>query len=98
MPRTHELSSAGSGGLSRRGFLKHGGRLAAGATLASSAIPPVHAGEDNAIRLALIGSGNRGSGAVRNALLAPGGPVKLYVMADINERKMRIRVTFNVTV
>ena len=35
-----------------------------------------------------IGAGGRGSGAVGNALSAPGGPVKLYAMADINENKM----------
>jgi len=44
----------------------------------------VHAGEDNTIRLALIGCGGRGSGAAGNALSVPdGGPVKLLVMADL---------------
>jgi predicted dehydrogenase len=73
---------------SRREFLKLGGQVAAGATLAGAAIPAVHAGEDHTIRLALIGTGGRGGGAVDNAMSAPGGPVKLYAMADINEHKL----------
>ena len=88
MSRDHDSSSAGSRDSSRREFLKFSGKLAAGAALAGSAIPSVHAGEDNTIRLALIGAGGRGSGAVANALSAPGGPVELYAMADINKGKM----------
>jgi len=68
---------------SRRDFLKTGGRLAAGSALAGVALPHVHAGEDNTIRLALIGSGSRGSGAVVNAFSSPNGPCKLVAMADI---------------
>ena len=36
------------------------------------AVPHVHAAEDNTIRLALIGCGGRGSGAVANAMSAGG--------------------------
>jgi len=68
---------------SRREFLRRGGRLAAGVALAGTAIPHVHAAEDNTIRLALIGSGSRGSGAVINAFESPNGPCKLVAMADI---------------
>ena len=68
---------------SRRAFLGNTGRIAAASALAGVAIPRVHAAEDNTIRLALIGCGSRGSGAVANALSAPGGPVKLFVMADL---------------
>ena len=68
---------------SRREFLKTGGRLAVGTALAGVAIPHVHAAEDNTIRLALIGSGSRGSGAVVNAFESPNGPCKLVAMADI---------------
>src|ERR1035441_3175903 len=56
----------------RREFLKTTARLAAVSTLAGVAIPHVHAGEDNTIRLALIGCGGRGSGAVANAMSAGG--------------------------
>ena len=73
---------------SRRDFLKLGGTLAAGSALAGVAIPSVHAGEDNTIRLALIGCGGRGSGAAVNAFEATGGPVKLVAMADIFENRL----------
>ncbi|MGO8748188.1 MAG: Gfo/Idh/MocA family protein [Thermoguttaceae bacterium] len=73
---------------SRREFLKWSGTAAAGTALAGVAIPKVHAAEDNTIRLALIGCGGRGSGAVVNAFEATGGPVKLTVMADIFENRL----------
>lgn len=73
---------------SRRDLLKTGGTLAAGSVLAGLAIPHVHAAEDNTIRLALVGCGGRGSGAVVNAFNAPGGPVKLVAMADVVERRL----------
>ena len=74
--------------LSRRDFVKRGGELAAGSALAGVAIPHVHAAEDGTVRLALIGCGSRGSGAVGNALNAPGGPVKLFAMADLFADRM----------
>ena len=73
---------------SRREFLKFSGKLAAGSALAGVALPHVHAAEDNTIRLALIGSGSRGSGAVANAFESPNGPCKLVAMADIFEKRM----------
>ncbi len=60
----------------------------AGATLAQTAQPHVHSGESNTVQLALIGCGGRGSGAVANAMLAPGGPVKLVAMADLFEDRL----------
>jgi predicted dehydrogenase len=82
MPRT-------TNGLApRREFLKDAGRLAAASVLAGVAIPHVHAAEDNTIRLAIIGCGSRGSGAVGNALSAPGGPVKLVAMADVFQDRL----------
>lgn len=73
----------------RRQFLQRGGSLAAGAVVLGSTARMVHAGEDNSIRLALIGCGPRGSGAVRDALsVANRGPIKLYAMADLTEAKM----------
>ena len=73
---------------SRRRFLQLSGGLAAGTALAQAAIPPVHAGQDDTIRLALIGCGGRGTGAVANALEAPGGPVSLYAMADLFSHRL----------
>ena len=73
---------------SRREFLKRGGGVAAGTALASTRIPAVHAADDHTIRLALIGSGRRGSGAVSDALSVGVGPVKLYAMADLVQKRL----------
>ena len=75
-------------GSSRREFLGQSGKVAAGAALAGVAIPQVHAAEDNTIRLALIGCGGRGSGAVANAMNSAHGPVKLVAMADVVEERI----------
>jgi predicted dehydrogenase len=80
--------------LSRRDALKTGGKLAAASALAGVAIPHVHAASDNAMKLAVIGCGGRGTGAVKNALsvskLMPEkvGPVKLTAMADVFENRL----------
>ena len=78
---------------SRRSFLEKSGAAAAGSALAGLSIPAVHAAEDNTIRLALIGCGGRGSGAVRDALSVAspeGGPVRLHAMADLREDKLKL--------
>jgi predicted dehydrogenase len=73
----------------RRQFLQTSGSLAAGAAVLGGLAPRVHAAEDNTIRLALIGCGGRGSGAVRDAFSVPdGGPIKLYAMADLLESRL----------
>ncbi len=82
-PRTEPEKS------SRREFLSLSGKVAAGSALAGVAIPHVHAGEDNTIRLALIGCGGRGSGAAVNAFESPHGPVKLVAMADLFEQRLK---------
>jgi predicted dehydrogenase len=82
------MSPSSRSGTSRREFLKTGGVLTAASALAGAAVPHVHAAEDNTIRLALIGCGGRGSGAVVNALSAPGGPVRLHAMADLFEDRL----------
>jgi predicted dehydrogenase len=51
--------------------------------LASLAVPRCHAAEDSTIRLALVGCGGRGTGAVLDACTTKGGPIKLYAMADL---------------
>ncbi|HCO92877.1 MAG TPA: streptomycin biosynthesis protein StrI, partial [Phycisphaerales bacterium] len=81
--------SANRSNISRRQFLKQGGSLAAGAAVLGSLTPSAFAGADNTIRLALIGCGGRGNGAVGDALSVVGkGPVKLYAMADLMKTKM----------
>ena len=76
------------GAPSRREFLAQSGKAVAAAALAGVTIPHVHAAGDNAIHLALIGCGGRGSGAVGNAMEASGGPVKLVAMADLYENRL----------
>lgn len=56
----------------RREFLKSAAGVAALSALAGVTVPAVHAAEDNTIRLALIGCGGRGNGAVANAMSAGG--------------------------
>jgi predicted dehydrogenase len=73
----------------RRGFMKSSGAALAGATIASSFLTrSVHAGEDNTIKLALVGCGNRGTGAAYNALSTK-GPKKLVAMADVFEDRLQ---------
>lgn len=88
MKRKANLSQEQDNQSSRREFLKTSGKVLAGTALAGVAIPHVHAAEDNTIRLALIGSGSRGSGAVVNAFESPYGRCKLVAMADIFEERL----------
>ncbi len=71
----------------RREFLARGGKAAAGSILAGVALSRAYAGEDNTIRLALVGCGGRGSGAAANALSSATGPTKLVAMADLFENR-----------
>ncbi len=75
-------------GQSRRQFLKRSGQVAAVSALAGIAVPKCHAQGDSTIKLALIGCGSRGSGAVGNAFSTTGGPVKLHAMADLFENRL----------
>ena len=77
-----------SGTVSRRQFLSRTGAVVATSALAGVAIPKVHAGEDNTIRLALIGCGGLGSGAVGDAFASSYGPVKLTAMADLFSNRL----------
>ena len=75
--------------VNRRQFLKRSGSLAVGAAVLGGLSPGAFAGENNTIRLALIGCGGRGAGAVSDALnVRDGGPIKLYAMADVREDRM----------
>ena len=78
---------------SRRQFLLRSGAAGVGATILGQGIPNVHAGEDNTIRLSLIGCGGRGTGAVVNALNTSNqGPIELYSVADLNEQNVDARL------
>ena len=72
---------------SRRDFIKRTGQLAAVSALAGAAIPYVHAAPNNEIRIALVGCGGRGGGAVGNALNVGGDAIKLWALADAFEDK-----------
>lgn len=88
MNQEHASVFESGGGTSRRRFLAVGGAVA-GSALATLAAPRVHAARDSTIRLALIGCGGRGTGAAGNALSVPdGGPIQLYVMADLFENRL----------
>ncbi len=76
----NEIISAST---SRREFLKNTGRFAAASALAGATIPYVHAAGSDALQVALIGCGGRGSGAAANALSVRRGPIKLVAMADV---------------
>jgi len=73
---------------SRRDFLKLSGHFVAGSALAGIA-PRLYAAERNTIKLALVGCGGRGTGAVADAFAATGGPVKLVAMADLFEQRLQ---------
>lgn len=71
---------------SRRTFIKQTGvAVAAGSTLSSLA-PPVHADGDDVIRVALIGCGGRGKGAVAQIFNTKGN-TRLVAVADAFEAK-----------
>lgn len=65
--------------VSRRTFLKS----SAVSALAGVALPHVHAAGSDLVRVALVGCGNRGTGAATQALSTTSGPIKLVAMADV---------------
>ncbi|MFO0910721.1 MAG: gfo/Idh/MocA family oxidoreductase [Isosphaeraceae bacterium] len=73
---------------SRRELFKQAGRTAAASAVAGLAVPLVHAAGDSTIRLAIVGCGGRGTGALVNALSATGGPTRLVAMADVFEDRL----------
>ncbi|MBM4028082.1 MAG: Gfo/Idh/MocA family oxidoreductase [Planctomycetes bacterium] len=73
---------------SRREFLKQSSGVLAGAALASAISARAYAGEDNTIKLALVGCGGRGTGAAENALSTQ-GPTRLVAMADAFDDRLQ---------
>jgi predicted dehydrogenase len=73
----------------RRNFLKTSGRALAATTLAGTLATPRagYAAENNTIKVALVGCGGRGTGAVANALATP-GPTKLWAVADVFDHRV----------
>ena len=89
MTRSLKSSFLQSSSPSRREFLRITGRAAAASALAGVAVPACHAAENNTIKLALVGCGGRGTGAVADAFSTTGGPVKLYAMADLFDDRLQ---------
>jgi len=90
MSGSHANTSAGA--KSRRDFLRLSGSVATASVVAGLG-PRLYAGESNTIKLALVGCGGRGTGAVADAFAAQGGPVKLYAMADLFEPRLQNSLT-----
>jgi predicted dehydrogenase len=84
------MSSLSDNSSSRRTFMKDAGVIAGATALAGVVIPHVHAAEDSTIKLALVGCGGRGTGAVQNALSTQSGPTKLVAMADVFDNRLKI--------
>lgn len=80
---TYDHENNNSRNTTRRSFLATASGAATASLLTAAAHTRVHAAEDNTIKLALIGCGHRGSGAVANAMNSPNGPVQLVAMADV---------------
>lgn len=78
-----------SGSKSRREFLKFSGHLAAASALTGVAVNRCYAAGDSTIKLALVGCGGRGTGAVADAFSTKGGQVKLYAMADLFQNRLQ---------
>ncbi|MBB3209819.1 putative dehydrogenase [Rhodopirellula rubra] len=82
----------------RRRFLQATGVAVAGAAVAGNVVQgetarSVHVAEDSMIRLALIGCGSRGTGAVVNALETSNqGPISLYATADLDAKNVELRL------
>ena len=72
---------------SRREFLKRSGGALAGTALAGALSARAYAGEENTVKVALVGCGSRGTGAALQALSTT-GPTKLWAMADVFENRL----------
>ncbi len=73
---------------SRREFLKQSSGVLAGAALAGAINVRARAGEDNTIKVALVGCGGRGTGVAVNALSTK-GPTQLVTMADAFDDRLQ---------
>jgi predicted dehydrogenase len=81
-------NNRGTSSGSRREFLKRSGGVLAGGALAGAIASRAYAGEDNTIKVALVGCGGRGTGAAVNAL-STAGPTKLWAMADVFDFRLQ---------
>jgi predicted dehydrogenase len=77
--------------LSRRQFIGTSGKAAIGGALAGMILPNVHGQSGSTKKIALIGCGGRGTGAVANAVdaSAPYCQLKLHAMADVFDWRVK---------
>ena len=74
----------------RRDFLKSSAAAAATVAATNAFIArSAHAASDETVKVALIGCGGRGSGAITQALSTKQGPIKLIAVADAFEDNAR---------
>jgi len=85
-----ERRSAAS--VTRREFLSTSTKVAAGAAMVGALPRAGYTAENNTIKIALVGCGGRGGGAVAQAL-STAGPTKLWALADFFEP--RVQSTLN---
>ncbi|MBL7224217.1 MAG: Gfo/Idh/MocA family oxidoreductase [Candidatus Brocadiae bacterium] len=76
------MSAVKGGGTSRRGFLKTATSAMATTALAAGLAPRSYAAPDETIKVAIVGCGGRGNGALLQALSTQ-GPTKLWAVADV---------------
>lgn len=76
----------------RREFLKTSSAAVAAVALAGAVAKPGYAAENNTIKVALVGCGGRGTGAAAQALSTK-GPIKLWAMADVFEKRLQSSLT-----
>jgi predicted dehydrogenase len=79
--------------LSRRKLFRQSGAALAAAALTRTLSTRAYAGQSSTIRLALVGCGNRGTGAVADAFSTEGGPVRLVAMGDLFAHRMEASLT-----
>jgi len=72
----------------RREFLKTSGTVVASAALAGALARPGYTAENNAIKIALVGCGGRGTGAAAQAL-STSGPTRFWAMADVFDYRLQ---------
>ncbi len=89
---SHRETPAGSSP-SRREFLKTSSTALAGATLLGAISARSYAGEQNTIKIALVGCGGRGSCAAAKAL-STAGPTVLWAMADVFPDRLQPRLAY----
>ncbi|MGA2617621.1 MAG: gfo/Idh/MocA family oxidoreductase [Thermoguttaceae bacterium] len=78
---------------SRRRFFQQSGGIVAGAALTGALSTRAYAGEQNMIKIALVGCGGRGTGAAAQALSTQ-GPTKLWAMADFFDVRLQPSLRF----